>query len=146
MAAVQEQRDEVASDETLYRRIHPNMFSRSKNRPAFSQFMPREWKSDEQRGDVDGLSVSRASITPLAVAARCRHTGREFPVATLETRFVRSLGLSVQPKPVQLDSGHAVIPEMNSIARRRSEEAERWMEERAKKLRDHATMISIPPE
>lgn len=134
----------MSPQESIYRRCLRGGFSLKKGTPNFRDFMPRAWESEERKGDVDGLSVSRARLTGIKQAAKCPRTGNEHHVAKLTLEFVESLELSVEPMPIPGNRGHAVIPELNSIDRRDADR-EVWIMERAKRLRDSAQMVYIAP-
>ena len=104
--------------------------------------MPRAWVSKDRPGDTDGLSVTRAKFTTPRDASICPIHGTKYHVAKLTVQFVQGLELSVKKKPLHLDPGHAIIPELNSLDRQ-DPDKETWMKEKAKQLRDHATMVLI---
>ncbi len=133
---------DISPDESLYRRCVPGWFRHRDNMPSINDFMPRPWISEEQSGDKDGLSVTRPILTTLQQAATCPITGSKFHVAQIKVGLVESLDLSVESKPVEHDRGHSIIPELNSLDRR-YEDAEIWMKERAKQLRDNAEIVFI---
>ena len=133
---------DISSDETIYRRCVTGWFKEKTRRPSIMDFMPRPWKSDDHPGDFDGLSVARSRLTEPDAVSTCPIFGTLYHVAELEVRFIQGLDLTVEKKPLPHDRAHAVIPELNSLARRDADR-EAWMDERAKKLRDKATMVHI---
>lgn len=135
--------DVVPREENLYRRFPLDWWSSPKNKnkpiPA-SFFMPRPWKSEKLPGDTDGLSVSLASKSTIKIASTSSCTGRRLCLARFPARIAMDRGLSVVPQPTNDDLGHAVIPELNSTARR-DPNKEKIIEEHAIALRDAATVV-----
>ncbi len=133
---------EVPRTEMLYRRLLPAAWYRTL--PVVipqRYFMPRPWRSDENRGDVDGISVNRASLTDAIAASRRPDTGECVPMAQFAASEVYDIGLTVRPDPLPNDRSHATIPELNSRDRRDGEE-EKKMEEWAMALRNSSTLIT----
>lgn len=109
--------DPITDDEWLLRRVYKDRF-RSEKAPFVSPnaFEPR---IKGQCPDTDGISLCRAEcLTDPAemlapIPADRRH---ETGIVRISAAFVKSLGLSVQPRPVDWIRGHVVIPELNATA------------------------------
>jgi hypothetical protein len=131
----------VAGEERLYRRIPPGWYHPGKTKKIPQRaFMPRPWESEVKPGDRDGLSINRACLTTVDVAATMPHSGKKCHLCEFGVEHVHRLNLTVAPKPQPGDRSHAVIPELNSVDRRdKGKEAQ--MEEWAIGLRDSATLI-----
>lgn len=139
-------RARVPGHEWIFRRCVFDWFRHKDCLPAVKNFMPRAWVSDQLRGDVDGLSVTRPAITNDTPerASCCPFSGKHFHVAKLLVTTIESAGLTVIADAQPHDKGHALIPELNSLDRR-DPDKEAWMEERAKRLREAAQMVHIIP-
>jgi hypothetical protein len=131
----------VQKDERLYRRLLLGGWYKT-GRPnpiPVKFFMPRPWISEDRKGDSDGLSVSRASLTSAASAAIRPDKGIKCPLAEFGVQDVHRLGLTVVAKPNVTDLGHALIPELNSISQR-DPAKETLMKEWAMTLRNNSTL------
>jgi len=99
----------IAIDEQLLRRIDPVWCRMPKHQGkplATSFFTPKP-------ADIDGLSVSRASITPYEIACKTAK-GKPWALAQFAVKTVLDLNMTVLPKPIHGgDQGHAIIPELN---------------------------------
>jgi hypothetical protein len=131
----------IEDNERLYRRVLPGWYQPGKTKKIPQRaFMPRPWKSEEDQGDKDGLSVNRASMVEIDRAATMPHNGKKAHLAEFGVEDVKGLNLTVEPKPLRDDPSHAVIPELNSLDRR-APAHEASMEEWAMALRDCATLV-----
>lgn len=137
----------VDNEERLYRRLLPSSWYKRGRESPIPQvmFMPRKWVSDERPGDPDGISVNRALLTDVETAATRPDNQKKIPVAEFGVADVTGLGLSVEPKPLNVDRSHAVIPELNSLDRRDMVK-EAQMDEWAHALRENAIIVYDPPK
>ena len=133
---------DISPDESLYRRCVPGWRAPGVKRPSVRDFRPRRWESNEQPGDVDGLSVTRPRLANLEKVKTCPKTGKKFHVAEITVELVTSLDLTVEKRPLVRNHGHALIPELNSLDQR-DPAREVWMEERAKRLMNNALMVFL---
>lgn len=131
----------VGDDERLYRRILPGWYQPGKTKKIPQKaFMPRVWKSEERRGDFDGISIDRAALTTIDAASTMPNSGKKAHLCEFGAKDVRRLNLTVQPKPLPSNPAHSVIPELNSLDHRDAAK-ERIMEEQAIALRDIAILV-----
>ncbi|MBI4605646.1 MAG: hypothetical protein HY721_27080 [Planctomycetes bacterium] len=109
--------EEIADDELLYRRISENTrwHQGDANAPVHRKaFQPN-------KGDLEGLSVSRAKYeTPEAAAGRGRR-GKSYYLAVLKASDLRAADIAVAPKPQEADPGHAELPALRSDNRKSNE-------------------------
>ncbi len=108
----------VADDENLFRRI----------KDGRGHFCPETgWVSPAAfhplRYDATGISVDRETYRTAEQAAQSTRPG-DYYVVRLLTGRVRSLGLSVEPRPFPENRGHAEIPEIRYETRRTTVEQE----------------------
>jgi hypothetical protein len=108
-----DEHEPVDDDEFVYRRIHRTFFDASVAIPIqFPAFRPNP-------NDTAGLSVFRSSLGPPAdTLAQIDPTKvKDYFVARLSVRNLRSLGLTIAPEPVLGGPlGHAIIPELSWVA------------------------------
>ncbi len=132
----------ISDDELVYRRLLRAGWYRNQEHPKIPLkfFMPRPWVTVEKPGDVDGLSVNRASLISEFDASKRSDTGERLPMARFAVAEVYRIGLTVRPAPSLDDLSHAVIPELNSLDQRDSEKATQ-MEEWALALRNCSVLI-----
>lgn len=110
----------------LYRRVPQGWYN-----PGVSHcipqtaFKPRRWKSDEDSGDKDGLSVNRADLISAEGASKSAYSGKISHVAEITVEAVLILDLSVVPKPEDVDPSHAIVPELNSLDYRDAQKRKR---------------------
>jgi hypothetical protein len=103
--------------------------------------MPRQWRSPDQPGDPDGLSVDRAIlVTSLESAATRTDNQKKLHLAEFAVADLHELGLTVTPRPLPSNAAHAVIPELNSLDRR-DPIKEKQMDEWAIALRNKAHIV-----
>jgi hypothetical protein len=109
--------DPITEDEWLLRRVRIEQFRTDKS-PIISPnaFEPRVKGRDP---DTDGISLYRAACLsdPSEVLETVSPARRhEYGIVRVPVSFIKSLGLSVHPKPDNRIKGHVVIPELNSPA------------------------------
>jgi hypothetical protein len=135
----------IGIGETLYHRVPPAWYQPGKTKRIPQRaFMPRPWQSEDKPGDVDGLSVNRASFISVEDAAVQPHNKKKAHLVQFNVADVYKLRLTVAPKPTSTDPSHAVIPELNSLDMRDPAKKAK-MDEWAITLRDGATLIFEAP-
>lgn len=136
----------VSVDELLYRRFATQWWSSAKTNPKqlpVSFFKPRAWKSEDNPGDIDGVSVSRAGISSIEVASTSPRSGKRMCLAQFPARAALDRGLDIVPDSTEQDPGHALIPQLNSLAQRDRAGAA-VITEHATALRDAAEICWTP--
>lgn len=100
----------IDDDEFLYRRI--NLQYVVDGRIDLEAFRPR-------REDVDGLSLTRAKYKSPEEAAKPPVTrpGRTYYISSIRASDLKQLNLTIEPKPIDGNLGHCVVPEMNALNR-----------------------------
>ena len=109
--------------------------------PPVHAFLPRKpnKQNPEDQGDIDGLSVSRESITS---AVRLSHSNqRRYHVAGVKAGYIRSQQVSIVPDPQPTDSGHCLLPEFSTQRYLGSPEGKRWIKERARALASKSVLV-----
>ena len=116
----------IGDDELLLRRIPESQNWVTADRQIVDPlaFRPRE-------SDTTGLSFGRAKYTTLPQEAAKGTLGRRFFVACLSVRLIRKNEMTVAPRPLIDDPGHAEVLEL-TFANRRSDRAR----ELVQRLRD----------
>ena len=116
MPAEQDGKEPIEDDELLYRRVPTVHYSSGLSPEAFAP---------HKTNDTDGLSLTRAKYNSLDDAAKGR-PGKEYYVAVFRASDLRDIvNVQIEPDPQPHDSGHVLIPEMNSDNRKAQETAER---------------------
>lgn len=124
--------------DSLYRRLQNQWWDKHGPNPESiptSFFVPK-------KHDSDGLSVSRASITPIEVTRKTR-SGKDFCTAIFPEESVISRGLTIHPSPTDDDDGHAVISELNYPALQDPQKSDAIMEH-ADAIAKHARIAWAP--
>ncbi len=93
----------IPRDEYLYRRIPLNRYQ-----PRMSSELPGH-AFNPSTGDINGLSVSRASLTTIEEVARGRGDRLQH-VCRVKAGAFQDLELEVVPDPLPNDPGHCLIP------------------------------------
>ncbi len=132
----------VAPEEALLRRVPPHWYP-DPDQPQKPQWLAFKPTSE----DRDGLSLGRRclvvsieefSFTPDRIKRRS--------VAQIRASQVRSLALSVEPKPLPNDPAHAIIPELNVRDYEAGGAKKRAIKEWALQLaHHHAEMVLVLP-
>jgi hypothetical protein len=107
-----DEREPLAADEHVYRRVHPHFFDASQPIPVKAlAFRPSE-------DDRTGLSVWRALCAgPKETLPPDPDKAKAYYVVRLAIQDLARLGLTVQPEPLPGGPpGHCVIPELSRPA------------------------------
>lgn len=125
----------VGDDELLYRKIP---VSQKWYDPANSPFPSPEAFRPHRVHDVAGLSIDRAKSEQHPEFKTVEEAGQGaspdgYYVAVLQAGALRREGIDVIPKPVEGNSGHAELPDLNA-ADRKSDQVEQWKRVLAQKL------------
>ena len=117
----------------IYRRFPADWWHSSSSKKPLPQrvFRPRPWRSVENPGDSDGISVSDSRLTTAVQASICPRTNRSRSVVSVSIEEVVRLNLTLKLSPEDHDPGHSLIPELNSLDARDNRRAEVWIEETA---------------
>jgi hypothetical protein len=110
----------IADDELLFRRVP---LSTRWFDPITRILRPEAFRPSKER-DVTGISVSRQRYKVAELAARGR-PGNFYYVAVLRAGDIRQLGITVEPRPLLNDPGHAELPQLNAANYKDSETLER---------------------
>lgn len=103
----------VSADEQVLRLIHPVYYKADLALPIQPEaFRPLD--SGETGLSVFRLDCLRDPLDALTAIAEGKRS--LYYIACLAVADLKSLGLSVQPEPVAALPGHAIIPELNTIA------------------------------
>ncbi len=107
----------IEDDEVLYRRV-PAVWCDG-NSVDEEAFLPH------RENDLDGLSISRAKYRSLEEAAKppTLRPRKIYYVARLRASALREAGLSIEPKPLEDDPGHCILPDLRSDNRNLDESA-----------------------
>ena len=115
-------------DEMILRRIPVHKWPADDDDPDMSSFLPRRPIKSKpgDRGDVDGLSVSREIITGLEAASKgaddkMRH------VAGIEYKHFEPLEISVTSNAQSHDPGHCLVTELNITDYLDNKEKKTWI-------------------
>lgn len=108
----------VEDGEILYRRV-PAVWWDGNNVDE-QAFLPHP------KNDPDGLSLSRAKYRSIEEAARPRtlRPGKPYYVAILRASALHEADLSIEPKPLENDPSHCILPDLRS-ENRNSDESRR---------------------
>ena len=109
----------IADGEFLYRRIPVSQ-------GWYDQvhgLKPEAFAPHRER-DATGISIYRAKYKPIEVAARGQ-PGKSYYVAVFHAGDLRGNGISVIPRPLPNDPGHAELPDLNSNNRKSDPTLER---------------------
>lgn len=112
----------LSDDELLLRRIPASQNWVSPDDKSIDPlaFRPRE-------SDITGLSFGRAKYdAPIQEAAKGA-LGRRFFVALLSVKLIREKGMTIVPRPLIGDAGHAEISDL-TYANRRSDRAREFVQ------------------
>ena len=126
----------INDDELILRRIPPSYYSKEDDsaKTPIRTFLPRKWKDEHDRGDVDGLSVDRESMTTHHDAARNPMSGEIQSLTRVSVTQLHELELSARAAPIDGNPAHvrreiridpAVRLEGCSGCRRRSDLSQR---------------------
>lgn len=98
----------IEDDEILYRRVPAVWFDG--NSVDEQVFLPHP------KNDPDGLSLSRAKYKSIEEAAKppTLRPGKIYYVARLRARALHEADLSIEPKPLEDDPGHCILPDLRS--------------------------------
>ena len=107
----------ISSGETFLRRVSVSFYpdGQHPDKPKFDAFLPRRWRSDEDKGDHDGLSVSREWFTTIEKAAWNEGRKETHNVARVGHKAILSLDLTAIQDEQDHDLSHALIPQLNSV-------------------------------
>jgi len=108
--------DPIQDEEGILRRIPYTFWRADQSVPLqWQAFRPLTPKREElgNKGDVDGLSVSRQAITSASAVSQ-HPSGRKYHVARLVAIAIRAVNVTIKPDPQQHDQGHCLLPEINS--------------------------------
>ena len=108
----------IEDDEILYRRV-PAVWCDGDSVDE-EAFLPH------RKNDQDGLSLTRAQFKSIEEAAKppTLRPGKIYYVARLRASALHEADLSIEPKPLEFDQGHCVLPDLRS-ENRNSDESRR---------------------
>ncbi len=105
------EREPIANDELVYRRVPEVFYDPNSNRPlAWEAFRPN-------KNDTDGLSVWLSKyVSPSDVAQRNARFGKRYYVLEIAVTDLRELGIEVISTPEHGELGHASLATMTYAA------------------------------
>jgi hypothetical protein len=115
----------IEDDEILYRRILTDWYDPTDASISDNAFKPN-------KHDVDGISLCRAKLVRIEVAAQGR-SSKGYYVGCLKASDLRENGIEIRPDPQENNKGHCLIPSM-TYEKRRTDEAVQQAHLLARKL------------